>query len=115
MASVPHEVFIPFDGEATIDHDFHAKARLDGRDDVSAARVTISVVGSDSARTEHHGVGSGDTFPWGSYRAFVVRVVEPQDGRLGAIGWIQIKLSPGALDAGVRGESHRDAGRENAR
>jgi hypothetical protein len=87
------DVFIPFHGEATIDHDFHATAKVEERGDASTLRVTVSVKGPHDERSVYRGLGAGDVFPWGLDRARVVRVVEPTDGVLGTIGWVEIDLS----------------------
>ncbi len=95
------DVFIPFRGEATIDHEFHATAALEPLGDAATPAVTVSVEGPHDPRTVHRGLGRGDRFPWGGYIATLVRVVTPQDGVLGAIGWVEIGLSapgPGARD-----------------
>jgi hypothetical protein len=87
------DVFIPFRGTATVDHDFHATAVVDAAGAAAAPRVTVSVDGPDAPPTRQAGLGPGDSFAWGSYRAVVVRVVAPQDGLLGAIGWVEIALA----------------------
>ncbi len=87
------DVFIPLGGEATIDHEFHASALLEQGSDASTARITVSVEGPHDARTVHRGLGRGDRFPWGDDGATVVRLVDRQDGLLGAIGWVEIALS----------------------
>jgi hypothetical protein len=86
-------VFIPLRGKATIDHDFHATAVLDGSDAASTPHVNVTVVGPEGSPTEKGGLGYGDRFPWGKRRATVVRVVAPQAGLLGAIGWVEINLA----------------------
>jgi hypothetical protein len=93
-------VFIPLHGLATIDQAFHASATLDERRDAAAARATILAEGLLGAQTIDAGVG--DAFPWGRYLASVVRIVEPQDGLLGPVGWVEIRLSEPKPDAGGR-------------
>ena len=98
-AALAHEdVFIPLQGEATLDHEFRATATLDSRGDASALSVSVALGAPDASGIEHHALGVGDRFAWGSHGATVVRVVEPQDGVLGAIGWVEVKLSDGARD-----------------
>jgi hypothetical protein len=92
------DVFIPLQGEATIDHGSRAIAMLDDPADASALHVTVSVEDPGAARTEHRGLGPGDRFSWGAYRATIVQVVRPQEGTLGAIGWVEIKPSLAARD-----------------
>jgi hypothetical protein len=87
------DVFIPFRGTATVDGDFHATAEFDAADAAAAPRVTVSVDGPDAPPTRHADLGRGDSFAWSSYRAVVVRVVAPQDGLLGVIGWVEIRLT----------------------
>src|ERR1019366_3023674 len=94
------DVFIPLHGLATIDHAFHASATLDDRGDAAGARATIFAEGVHGAKTTDAGVG--DAFPWGRSLASVVRIVEPQDGVLGPVGWVEIKLSDAKPDAGAR-------------
>jgi hypothetical protein len=93
------DVFIPLGGEATIRHEFHATASLDQPGDASIPRTTVSVEGSRAARTVYAGLGRGDRFPWGKDGATVVRVVGPQSGVLGAIGWVEIELTAADLSA----------------
>jgi hypothetical protein len=95
------DVFIPLRGEATIDHAVHATAVLDGTDSASAPRVTVSTEEPPAPPSAHRGLGLRDSFPWGGHRATVVRVVAPQDGVLGAIGWVEVSLSDGAAPAGA--------------
>ena len=102
------DVFVPFDGQAIIDHEVHARATLDARGDASPSRVTISVESAGVARAVHPGLGPGDVLPIGRYATTVVRVIEPRSGFLAPIGWVEIKLSEG-LDAG--GRRIPDAGR----
>jgi hypothetical protein len=103
------DVFVPFDGQAIIDHEVHARATLDAHGDASPPRVTISVESADVDRAVHPGLGQGDVLPIGRYEATVVRVIEPQSGFLAPIGWVEIKLAEG-LDAG--GHRIPDAGRD---
>jgi hypothetical protein len=91
------DVFIPFDGTAAIDHAFYATAVLDAPDGGASRRVAISVAEPPLVQPKLQGhLGPGDSFVWGDHRATVVRIVEPQDGDLGVIGWVEIKLSEGA-------------------
>ena len=60
------DVFIPLQGEATIDHGSRAIATLDDPADASALHVTVSVEDPGAARTEHRGLGPGDRFSWGA-------------------------------------------------
>jgi hypothetical protein len=103
------DVFVPFDGQAIIDHEVHARATLDARGDASPPRVTISVESADVDRAVHPGLGHGDVLPMGRYAATVVRVIEPQSGVLAPIGWVEINLSEGLAAGGRR---IPDAGRD---
>jgi hypothetical protein len=87
------DVFIPFRGKATIDRAFIASAKLDIGPSAAGPRVTVSVEGPDASLGSFPGIGPGDSFSWGSHRAAIVRVVAPQDGLIGAIGWVEIDLS----------------------
>jgi hypothetical protein len=89
------DVFIPFRGQATLDHALVARARLDTGDAAAAPRVTVSVEGPDATPVAHPGLGPGDSFSWGGYRAAVVRIIPPQEALVGAIGWVEIRLSGG--------------------
>ena len=93
-------VFIPLHGVATIDHAFHASATLDERRDAAAARATILAEDLHGAETTDASVG--DAFPWGRYLASVVRIIEPQDGMLGPVGWVEVRLSEPKPNPGVR-------------
>ncbi len=87
------DVFIPFRGEASIDDVFVATATLDAVDGDPAPRLTVSVAGSDGSTTAHGDLEPGDAFPWGGYRAQIVRIVAPQETVLGALGWVEVHLS----------------------
>jgi hypothetical protein len=89
------DVFIPLRGKATLDHVLVAKARLDTGDAALVPRVTVSVEGSGASPLAYPGLGPGDSFPWGGRRAAVVRIVAPEEGLIGAIGWVEIHLSEG--------------------
>jgi hypothetical protein len=91
------DVFIPFDGTAAIDHAFYATAVLDAPDGGGSQRVAISVAEPPLVPPTLQGhLGPGDSFVWGDHRATLIRIVEPQGGDLGVIGWVEIKLSEGA-------------------
>ena len=79
------DVFIPFQGKATVDGEFHATAVLEDPDADAPALVTVSIAVRDQPPTVHGGLRRGDTFPWGAYRGAITRVVAPQRGVLGAI------------------------------
>ncbi len=90
------DVFIPFEGTAAIDHAFYATAVLDAPDGGGSRRVAISVAEPPLVPPKLQGhLGPGDSFVWGDHRATLVRIVEPQGGDLGVIGWVEIKLSDG--------------------
>jgi hypothetical protein len=89
------DVFIPFRGKATIDHAFTASAKLDIGASGAGSRVTVFVEGPDASLGSFPGLGPGDGFSWGGHRAAIVRIVTPQDGLVGAIGWVEIDLSGG--------------------
>lgn len=65
------EVFIPFQGEATLDHSFRATATLDRAADGSATHVNVSLGDLDASHTETPALGAGDRFAWGSHEATV--------------------------------------------
>jgi hypothetical protein len=94
------DVFIPFGGQATIERGFHATASLDAGADAAAARATIWAEGLHGAQTTD--TAPGDTFGWGRYLASVVRIVQPQDGVLGPVGWVEVRLSEPTGDGGKR-------------
>ena len=87
------DVFIPFRGEASIDDMFVATATLDAVDGDPAPHLTVSVTGADGSATAHGDLEPGDAFPWGGYRAQIVRIVAPQETVLGALGWVEVHLS----------------------
>jgi hypothetical protein len=100
------DVFIPFQGHATIDGSFYASATLDERIEADAPHVTILADTFDGEHSLH--AGDGDTFPWGRYLASVVRIVEPRTGVLQPIGWVEIHLSEAKPYAGgTRGPVRR--------
>jgi hypothetical protein len=87
-------VFIPFSGKATIDDAFVATAALEATDGGGGPRVTVSIEGPPPTPPARHAdLGRGDGFPWGDRRATVARIIPPQDGELGVIGWVEIELS----------------------
>jgi hypothetical protein len=90
------DVFIPFRGKATLDNAFAARVALDVGAPGPVPRVTVSLEGPDASLTSVANLGPGDTFSWGGHRARIVRVVAPQEGLVGAIGWVEIALSGGA-------------------
>jgi hypothetical protein len=92
------DVFILFQGESTLDHEFHATARFDAREDGAPPRATIVADGARGRETLH--AQAGDAFAWGPYRASVVRIIEPHYDELEPIGWVEIGLSEPKPDAG---------------
>ncbi len=94
------DVFIPLGGKAEIDHELHASAVLEGPNAASTGHVRVTVVGRDGYPAVWYGLERGDDFQWGRHRATVVRIVAPQAGVLGAIGWVEIEL------ADVEGNPH---------
>jgi hypothetical protein len=92
------DVFILFQGESTVDHEFHATATFDEHEDGAPSRATIVADGPSGRETRH--AGAGDAFGWGPYRASVVRIIKPQYDELEPIGWVEIKLSEPKPDAG---------------
>ena len=93
------DVFIPLRGKASIEDVSVATATLDAVDGDRDRRLTVSITEADASTAAHDGLEPGDTFPWGRYRARVVRIVAPQGATLGAIGWVEIHLSD---EAGLR-------------
>jgi hypothetical protein len=87
------DVFIPFRGEASIDDVSVATATLGEVDGDAATHLTVSVTEADGSTTAHRDLEPGDAFPWGGYRAQIVRIVEPQETVLGALGWVEVHLS----------------------
>jgi hypothetical protein len=92
------DVFVLFQGESTVDHEFHATARFDAPEDGAPPRATIVADGPGGRETLH--AGAGDAFAWGPFRASVVRIIEPRYDVLEPIGWVEIKLSEPKPDAG---------------
>jgi hypothetical protein len=94
------DVFIPLEGQATLDHQSHATATLETLDPEPGTHVRISIEEPDASPLTLASFGRGDRFPWGGRLATVVRVIHPTDGLLGTIGWVEIRLSqraaPGA-------------------
>ncbi len=86
-------VFIPLHGSATVDHEFAATARLDGRADAPEPRVTVTIDEPHAAASRYAGLGPGDGFQWGRRLATVVRVVAPEDGIVAVTGWVEICLA----------------------
>jgi hypothetical protein len=93
------DVFILFQGESTVDHEYHAKAAFDPGEDGASPRATIVADGPAGPETLH--ARSGDSFAWGHYQAAVVRIIEPHYDVLEPIGWVEIKLSAPKPDAGA--------------
>jgi hypothetical protein len=89
-----NDVFIPLSGKATIDHAFVATAGLEATDGGAPLHVTVSIQGPQPALTaQYRDLARGDDFHWGDHRATIARIVRPQTGELGVIGWIEIELS----------------------
>jgi hypothetical protein len=90
-------VFIPLDGEASFDHDLRATAvvRTETRD-AAGPLVTVSIDKAPGRTDVHEGLRVGDAFAWGDRRGTIVRVVEPQGGKFGAIGWVEVRVSYGS-------------------
>ncbi len=87
------DIFIPLFGEATVDEAFRATAAIEPTDGGSALHVTVWIQGpSPAPPAQYRGLGRGDTFPWGDHRVTVIRIMPPQDGELGVIGWVEIDL-----------------------
>jgi hypothetical protein len=87
------DIFIPLSGEATVDEAFRATAAIEPTDGGSPLHVTVAVQGPPPAPpAQYRGLGRGDTFPWGDHRVTVIRIMPPQDGELGVIGWVEIDL-----------------------
>ena len=97
------DIFIPIAGQATVGKQFSATAALQPASETSPnPRVTIETNGGDAPRS-FPDLAAGNAFPWGPYRATLVRIVPPNDAaRYGEIGWAEIRLERGALpsDAG---------------
>lgn len=87
------DVFIPLEGQATLDHESHATATLETIDPEPGTYVRISIEEPDALPLTLASLGRGDRFPWGGRLATVVRVIHPTDGLLGTIGWVEIHLS----------------------
>ncbi len=87
------DVFIPLRGKASVDDVSVATATLDAVDGDRDPRLTVSITEADASTAAHGGLEPGDAFPWGGYRARVVRIVAPQAATLGAIGWVEVHLS----------------------
>jgi hypothetical protein len=87
------DVFIPLEGEATLDHESHATATLETIDPEPGTYVRISIEEPDASPLTLASLGRGDRFPWGGRLATVVRVIHPTDDLLGTIGWVEVRLS----------------------
>jgi hypothetical protein len=91
-APKPGNVFIPLQGEAILDHDYHATAILDvlGDAGTSALSATITTTRPKEADDQHPHMRPMDSFRWGNRRATVVRIIEPIAK---AAGWVEIELT----------------------
>jgi hypothetical protein len=95
-APAPGHVFVPLQGEATLDHDWQATAvfepPVEGFPDPS---VTLFL--AEVHKAEFHQlpnlylrVRAGETFEWGNRKATIVRIVEP---RVDVFGWAEVALN----------------------
>jgi hypothetical protein len=85
------DVFVPFQGSAALDHTWVATAALEATDG-APPRIDVSVHQGDASLAAFDGLKTGDSFPWGPHRAVVFRIVPPQPGMLGAVGWVEVRL-----------------------
>jgi hypothetical protein len=92
------DVFIPFQGESIVDHEFHATATFEAHED--GARPRARIVAGAPGGLQTLDAETGDPFAWGHHRASVVRIVEPHYDELEPIGWVEVKLSEPKPDAG---------------
>ena len=96
LALAPGDVFIPLDGDASLDHSPRATATLEAKTaDAIAPTVAVSVA-SDGGHTMQRGLRARDLFVWGDRQAAIVRIVEPQGGEFGAIGWVEVRVAGGS-------------------
>jgi hypothetical protein len=96
------DVFIPFLGQATLDHQFVAMAAFKPAiDGTSAARVAITIQGGEAPQS-YPDLAACERFVWGSHRATVVRLVPRRDPGYGVtdgeIGWAEVRLEDSSSD-----------------
>jgi hypothetical protein len=91
-APKPGNVYIPLQGEAILDGDYHATAMLDARDDARSGELSVTVATTSPAKAneDYPHLRPRDSFRWGRSEATVVRVIEPIAK---AVGWVEIELS----------------------
>jgi hypothetical protein len=98
LAPAPDHVFVPFDGEATLDHDGPATAALDAIPDAAPTPpVTMRVARAGEPPRVYEHLHVGSRFPWAEHPATIVRIVVP---RPPIAGWVEVAL-PDPADSGI--------------
>jgi hypothetical protein len=92
------DVFIPVDGEATLGHVRATIALEASAGDAATTAATVSVAKAPEVAKTYPGLHVNDAFQWSDRRATIVRILPPQSGTFGVIGWVEVHLSDG--DAG---------------
>jgi hypothetical protein len=95
LALAQGDLFIPLDGDATFDGSPQATATLEATaGDATVPSVTVSIV-REGGLTLQRGLREGDQFAWGDRQSAIVRIVEPQGGEFGAMGWVEVRVAGG--------------------
>jgi hypothetical protein len=98
FAPAADHVFVPFDGEATFDHDGPTTVTLDAiADAADAPSVTIHVGRAGESAHIYDHLRAGNHFPWAERAATVVRIVE---SRPPLAGWVEVAL-PDPEESGI--------------
>jgi hypothetical protein len=86
-------VVLAFGGDALLEQEERAVATY-GTSNVTGGRaadsVTVQVTTTSEEQHVHRGMAVGCTFPWGAYRATIVRIVEPSPS---VVGWAEVELT----------------------
>jgi hypothetical protein len=90
-APAQDHVFVPLQGEVSLDHDWRATAIFEPPVKTDTApSVTIFIGGVLDWAELYTTLHQGQSFPWGPHKATIVRVVAP---RAPVIGWAEVALS----------------------
>jgi hypothetical protein len=93
----PGDAFIPLGGEATLDGDLYASARVEQSAPTDGGPLSVSIGIKPTRRegTAFHAMHAGDTFPWGENQATLLRIVVSANVVAGIIqdGWVEVALS----------------------
>jgi len=98
-SSAPRQdtIVLAFTGDALLEEKARAVASYEAPTAGGTAAVTVSVTPYDAydpfnPPEVHRGLSVGSSFPWGAYRATIVRIVEPSAS---VVGWAEVELTRG--------------------